>query len=282
MYSQKSNCVDSVLISTFMCLWAIYIFPGSVHIFSCSRIGRPILGIYVNRSQTHECGNWDWGRAIPRKGIHKWDFRCSAHPCTAKKWDIPLCEVLQSCFLSNISNAIYWLQGRNTSGTVQKAVIWLVYYSFNEFNCFWLGPLTATKGPLMYSKKCNCVASVPISTFMCLWAIYIFGRSVHIFSCSRIGRPILVIYKSLTDTWTEIGLRLRNFFSGNICFEFSVLFLCNVLILNLAPFKQLSVFLFLFPFWLFKFFLSLFLLSYKRFQLGLLIANPLPGDKDNF
>ncbi len=34
-----------------------------------------ILGIYnVNRSQTHECGNWDWGRAIPREGIHKWDF----------------------------------------------------------------------------------------------------------------------------------------------------------------------------------------------------------------
>ncbi len=32
---------------------------------------------YINRSQTHECGNWGWGRAIPRKGIHKWDFRCS-------------------------------------------------------------------------------------------------------------------------------------------------------------------------------------------------------------
>ncbi len=32
---------------------------------------------YINRSQTHECGNWDWGRTIPRKGIHKWDFRCS-------------------------------------------------------------------------------------------------------------------------------------------------------------------------------------------------------------
>ncbi len=30
----------------------------------------PILGIY-NRSKTHECGNWDWGRATPRKGIHK-------------------------------------------------------------------------------------------------------------------------------------------------------------------------------------------------------------------
>ncbi len=34
---------------------------------------------YINRSQTHECGNWDWGRAVPRKGIHKWDFRCSVY-----------------------------------------------------------------------------------------------------------------------------------------------------------------------------------------------------------
>ncbi len=33
---------------------------------------------YINRSQTHECGNWGLGHAIPRKGIHKWDFRCSA------------------------------------------------------------------------------------------------------------------------------------------------------------------------------------------------------------
>ncbi len=53
-----------------------------------SRIGLPILlqgkkyvdrsGEYTNRSQTHEYGNWDWGRAISRKGIHKWDFLCSA------------------------------------------------------------------------------------------------------------------------------------------------------------------------------------------------------------
>ncbi len=33
---------------------------------------------YLNRSQTHECGKCDCGRAIPRKGIHKWDFPCSA------------------------------------------------------------------------------------------------------------------------------------------------------------------------------------------------------------
>ncbi len=32
---------------------------------------------YINRSQTHECGTWDWGLVILRKGIHKWDFPCS-------------------------------------------------------------------------------------------------------------------------------------------------------------------------------------------------------------
>ncbi len=32
---------------------------------------------YINLSQTHECGNWNWVRAIPREGIHKWDFPCS-------------------------------------------------------------------------------------------------------------------------------------------------------------------------------------------------------------
>jgi hypothetical protein len=33
-------------------------YPGSVFLFSCNKIGRPILE-YINRSQIHECGNWE-------------------------------------------------------------------------------------------------------------------------------------------------------------------------------------------------------------------------------
>jgi hypothetical protein len=53
-----------------------------------------------------------------------------------------------------------------------------------------------TKIPFMYSFSGNFAASVPISNFNI--HIYIPRIVPHI-SCSRIGRPILEIYKSLTD-----------------------------------------------------------------------------------
>ncbi len=76
-YSQTRNIGASVLISTFMCLWANYIFPRWVCLF-CWRKYVDRSWEYINRSQTHECGNRGWGRAIPRKGICIRNYRCSA------------------------------------------------------------------------------------------------------------------------------------------------------------------------------------------------------------
>ncbi len=56
---------------------------------------------------------------------------------------------------------------------------------------------------------------------------YIPRIGPHIF-LQHDSRPILGIYKSLTDTWMwKLGLTPRNSFSGNICLEFSVFCLCS-------------------------------------------------------
>ncbi len=90
----------------------------------------------------------------------------------------------------------------------------------------------------MYSFFGNCAASDQISIFMCLWAIYIFPGSVHIFSCSRIGRLIVGIYKSQTDTrmW-KLELWARNSFFWNMFFEFSVLALCSVQYVQIMSYR---------------------------------------------
>jgi hypothetical protein len=87
---------------------------------------------------------------------------------------------------------------------------------------------TAKKIRSMYSKERNC-AKFPHSC-VCERFTYIFPSSVHLFSCRRIGRPIVgIYYKSLTDSWMwKLRLRTHSFISGNICLEFSVLYRYSV------------------------------------------------------
>ncbi len=73
-YSFSGNSAASAPISTFICLWDIYIFPESVHIFPPAEKADPSWE-YIIRPQTHECGNWDWGPDIPFLWIFVSSFR---------------------------------------------------------------------------------------------------------------------------------------------------------------------------------------------------------------
>jgi hypothetical protein len=88
---------------------------------------------------------------------------------------------------------------------------------------------TATAIPSIYSFSGNSAASAPISTFMSLWAIYIFSGSVHIFPPAEKADPSweYIIRSQIHHTWMwKLGLRPQNSFSGNICLKFSAFCLC--------------------------------------------------------
>ncbi len=160
----------SAPISTFMCLLAIYIFPGSIHIFPPAEKADPSWE-YIIRSQTHECGNWDWDPVLQRQNT----------------------KILKQIF-----------------------------------------PEKEYRG---LSPNFHIHASVS--------DLYIPTISLPIL-LDEICRPILGLYKSLTDTWMwKLGLRPRYSqkkeyisgifvavqysFSGNICFKFSAFCLCSTM-----------------------------------------------------
>ncbi len=56
--------------------YSIYVFLGSVQIFPAAEYADRSWE-YINRSQTHECGSWDCGRAIPFLGMFRIFGTCS-------------------------------------------------------------------------------------------------------------------------------------------------------------------------------------------------------------
>jgi hypothetical protein len=97
----------------------LYIPMIGPHI-SCSRIGIWVLGIN-NRSQTHECGNWDCGREIPFLGIFVSNFR---YGFFAVVWCSKSCCFLnigEDWILTGLRSSSFWFP-RNLSHHMIKQV----------------------------------------------------------------------------------------------------------------------------------------------------------------
>ncbi len=85
---QERNCgLRSQFLHSFFCERFIYSSDRSAY----SAAGKLLQGRtweYIYHSQTHECGNWEWGRAIPCLGIHKFKFLRSVSPVLTL-WKFP-------------------------------------------------------------------------------------------------------------------------------------------------------------------------------------------------
>ncbi len=139
---------------------------------------------YINRSQTHECRNWGWGRAIHGKGIYKRNCRCSVP--TNRKWGFRTPTDLESYMQEESLKGFQYL---NNCEDVHCAV------KLSGLHCKDTSPKIWNK----YTQKWNTAASFPIPTFMFLWAIYTFPWFVCLFCFRKIDGPIVGIYKLLTE-----------------------------------------------------------------------------------
>ncbi len=76
MYSFSGNCAASVLIAIHSCVCERFIYSQnrSTYFLQQNRQTDSDNKLYINRSQTHECGNWDCSRPIPFLRISNFEF----------------------------------------------------------------------------------------------------------------------------------------------------------------------------------------------------------------
>ncbi len=113
-YSQKRNCAASSPISALMYKWAIYIFPQSVHLVGCSKIG----GLYKSLTDV-----WKWKlgtrSAVWYMGIHNSNLLYGAGQLLHLHWHSHSDNSGRSCLLPSL----LLLSGRTSStlpGSRQK------------------------------------------------------------------------------------------------------------------------------------------------------------------
>ena len=102
LFTPKRNCAASVPISTLMNVTVSELYSLTIGLPVLLQENMWIDPENINRSQTHECENWDWGPDIPFLGIFVSNFRhfafavysLSSHSCSCSN---------RSCLMSNIS-----------------------------------------------------------------------------------------------------------------------------------------------------------------------------------
>ncbi len=142
MYYHKWNCYfqnriimfslqDPTLI--YICKRFIYVQDRSAYSAAGKYVDRSWE--YINRSQIHECRNWDWGRAIPRKGIHNGYFLCSV-------WTRILCPgpvdtLGRSSLVQGLIKAI-WPAWETRSTELLPSISFSVSYDLHRCNIYWM------------------------------------------------------------------------------------------------------------------------------------------------